>query len=215
MPVFHTVLAFSAVTAMGLALAPRTVHAADGLFQTKEERSSKLESFYKWNEMLRRFYRERQHTWNVPSIRRWYDFIEKTRDAPRDAQIRAVNRFANRFAYRLDSRNYGQRDYWATPREFFAKGGDAEDYAIVKYLTFKALGWRQEKLRLVVLIDQRKQMAHAILVVHHNGQRYVLDNQFAGVMRDTQIKHYRPVYSINERHWWFHSAFPKKDAQGQ
>lgn len=208
-------LAFSTVMAMSIATAPNAVHAADGLFGTKEERSSKLESFYKWNDVLRRFYRERRHTWNVPSIRRWYDFIEKTRDLPRDAQIRAVNRYANQFAYRVDSRNYGQRDYWATPREFFAKGGDGEEYAIVKYLTFKALGWRQRNLRLVVVIDQRKQMAHAILVVHHNGRRYVLDNRLADVLRDTQFKHYRPVYSINERHWWFHSGLPKRNAQGQ
>ena len=203
-------LVLAAATAVVIVVAINAAHAAEGLFQTTEDRSSKRDSFYKWNEVLRRYYRERQQTWNTASIRRWHAFIEKTRAVPQAAQIHAVNRFVNQFAYRTDSSNYGRPDYWATPREFFAKGGDAEDYAIVKYLTFKALGWKQPRLRLAVVIDQRKQLAHAVLAVYHDGQRYILDNQFRRVMLDTQIGHYRPVYSINERHWWFHTGFPKK-----
>jgi len=187
-----------------------TASAASGLFQTVEERSDKLETFYKWNDVLRRHYRERRWTLSTASMRRWHAFIDKTRSASRDAQIRAVNRFVNRFAYRTDADNYARADYWATPREFFAKGGDAEDYAIVKYLTLRALGWDQRQLRLVVLIDRRKQMAHAVLAVHHAGRHHILDNQLRRVMYDTQITHYRPVYSINERSWWFHSAYQEK-----
>lgn len=178
-----------------------------GLFQTAEKRSSKLQAFSKWNNVLRRYYRERRQTRNVASIRRWRAFIRQTRDLPRAAQLRAVNRFVNRFAYRTDSRNYGRVDYWATPRQFFAKGGDCEDFVIVKYLTLKALGWKQRQLRLVVLIDRRKRQAHAVLAVYHAGRRHILDNQFRSVMRDTQIRHYRPVYSINERNWWFHMNY--------
>ena len=204
-------LILMSVVAAGVILATgKMAFAASGLFQTTEERSSKLEAFYKWNNALRRYYREGDLTWNIASIRRWHAFIDKTRGVPRDAQIRAVNRFVNGFAYRTDSKNYGRIDYWATPREFFAKGGDAEDYAIVKYLTLKALGWDQRQLRLVVLIDGRKQMAHTVLAVYHAGQRLILDNQIPRVTRDTEISHYRPVYSINDRHWWFHSDIRKK-----
>jgi len=198
------------VTGAMIMASGNTASAANGLFQTVEERSDKLETFYKWNDALRRHYRERRWTLNTASMRRWHAFIDKTRRVSRDAQIRAVNRFANRFAYRTDADNYGRADYWATPREFFAKGGDAEDYAIVKYLTLKALGWDQRQLRLVVLIDRRKQMAHAVLAVHHAGRHHILDNQLRRVMVDTQITHYRPVYSINERNWWFHSAYKEK-----
>lgn len=180
---------------------------SSGLFQTAEKRSSKLEAFSKWNNVLRRYYREHRKTRNLASIRRWRAFIRQARDLPRAAQLRAVNRFVNRFAYRTDSRNYGRVDYWATPREFFARGGDCEDFVIVKYLTLKALGWRQRQLRLVVLIDRRKRQAHAVLAVFHAGRRHILDNQYRDVMRDTQIRHYRPVYSINERNWWFHMNY--------
>lgn len=203
---------FAVVTVLAEGLTAGTVaHAANGLFQTGEERSSKLESFYKWGDMLRRHYRESREISNNPSVRRWHDFIAKIRDTKPDIQIRAVNRFVNRFAYRSDMSNYGSRDYWATPREFFAKGGDSEDYAIAKYLTFKALGWKQDRLRLVVLIDQRRLMARTVLAVYHGGRRYILDNSFRAVKLDTDIKHYRPVYSINERHWWFHTGFPTGD----
>lgn len=180
---------------------------SNGLFRTAEKRSSKLQAFTKWNSAIRRYYKERRRTRNVASIRRWHAFISETRDLPRAAQLRAVNRFVNRFAYRTDLNIYGRADYWATPRQFFANGGDCEDFAIVKYLTLKALGWRQNNLRLVVLIDRRKRQAHAVLAVYHQGRRHILDNQFRRVMSDSQIRHYRPVYSINERNWWFHMTY--------
>ena len=179
----------------------------NGLFLTAEKRSSKLSAFTKWNGVLRRYYRESRRTAHLSSIRRWKRFIRSARHLSRREQIVAVNRYVNRFEYRTDYRNYGVADYWATPRQFFARGGDCEDFAIVKYLTLKALGWRQSQLRLVVLIDRRKRQAHAVLAVYHAGRRHILDNQFRRVMRDTQIAHYRPVYSINERSWWFHMDY--------
>ena len=205
------VVLFSFVAATAAASISNTASASSylstGLFQTAEKRSSKLNAFSKWNNVLRRYYRERRRTRNVASIRRWHAFIKDARGLSRSEQIRAVNRFVNRYAYRTDSNNYGRVDYWATPRQFFAKGGDCEDFVIVKYLTLKALGWSQRKLRLVVLIDRRKRQAHAVLAVYHAGRRHILDNQFRRVMRDTQIRHYRPVYSINERNWWFHMNY--------
>jgi len=178
-----------------------------GLFLTAEKRSSKLSAFSKWNNAIRRYYREARKTRHLGSIRRWHRFIREARRLPRAAQIHAVNRFVNKFRYRTDDRIYGRTDYWATPRQFFAYGGDCEDFAIVKYLTLKKLGWRMSRLRLVVLIDRRKRQAHAVLAVYHRGKRHILDNQYRRVMRDTQITHYRPVYSINERNWWFHMNY--------
>lgn len=195
-------IAFSATTA-----AEASDRSPSGLFMTSEKRSAKMGAFTKWNNVIRRYYRERRSTRHLRSIRRWRQFIREARELPRGAQIRAVNRFVNSFRYRTDSVNYGRVDYWATPRQFFARGGDCEDFAIVKYLTLKALGWSQSRLRLVVLMDRRKRQAHAVLAVYHGGRRHILDNQFRRVMRDTQIAHYRPIYSINERNWWFHMDY--------
>lgn len=197
------VLVAAAITASQpvFAAAPAT-----GLFQTSEQKSSKMTAFTKWNQAVRRFRREQRRYANAPAMRRWKAFINRSRSLSRLAQLRAVQRFVNSFTYRTDQRNYGQSDYWASPKQFFARGGDCEDFAIVKYMSLRALGWSVRSLRLVVLKDQQLRQGHAVLAVFYKGRRYILDNQFKSVMRDTQIRHYRPVYSINERHWWYHEA---------
>jgi len=45
---------------------------------------------------------------------------------------------------------------------------------------------------------------HAILIVFEDGKVYVLDNQIKQVMLAVDIYHYKPIYSINEKHWWRH-----------
>src|SRR5215831_1879270 len=42
------------------------------------------------------------------------------------AQLTAVNARINRVPFRDDWSNYGVADHWATPREFFRRGGDCE-----------------------------------------------------------------------------------------
>ena len=59
-------------------------------------------------------------------------------------------------------------------------------------------------MRLVILQDENLNVAHAILAVRLDDQNFILDNQVDAVLPDTQILHYRPVYSINESAWWLH-----------
>ena len=44
----------------------------------------------------------------------------------------------------------------------------------------------------------------AILVVFVDGQPLVLDNQNKQVVHASRIRHYRPIYSINDKNWWLH-----------
>jgi len=202
--------AFLAILVAATTLAvPSEASAAQSnrLFQTDERKSSRTAPFKKWHRAIDRFYDRRNSVRNNPRMRRWKAFIRQTRGLSRIQQLRAVQRFVNTFKYRTDKRNYGKVDYWAAPSQFFARGGDCEDFAIVKYLTLKKLGWRVTRMRLVVLFDHRLRQNHAVLAVFHGGRRYILDNQFRAVMLDSQISHYRPIYSINERHWWSHSGF--------
>lgn len=178
-----------------------------GLFRTDEKKSYRTAAFVKWHRAIDRFYDRSADVRNRPQMRRWKAFIRQTRRLPRLQQLRAVHRFVNSFEYRTDKRNYGRTDYWASPSQFFARGGDCEDFAIVKYLTLKKLGWNVNRLRVVVLFDKRLRQNHAVLAVFHGSRRYILDNLFRSVMRDTQIRHYRPIYSINERNWWRHLGF--------
>ena len=48
-------------------------------------------------------------------------------------QLDAVNRYMNKHQYITDIVNWGVTDYWETPREFFLKDGDCEDFAIAKF----------------------------------------------------------------------------------
>jgi predicted transglutaminase-like cysteine proteinase len=124
-------------------------------------------------------------------------------------QIVAVNRFFNRYPYRTDMEVYKLQDYWATPAEFMKNSGDCEDYAIIKYYALKQLGIDPDSMRIVVLTDVIRNLAHAVLAVYHEGDAYILDNLSNLVLPHTRLTHYRPQFSVNETHRWVHMA-PKK-----
>ena len=137
-------------------------------------------------------------------LQEWKRFLDGIRGADQMAQIRAVNQFLNRRQYIVDPRNYGVPDYWATPGQFLSKDGDCEDYAIAKYFSLRSLGFPPATMRIVVLQDLNLRTAHAVLVVYKANKALVLDNQVPTVVDARTIHHYRPIYSINEQHWWMH-----------
>jgi predicted transglutaminase-like cysteine proteinase len=108
--------------------------------------------------------------------------------------------------YITDPRNWGVPDYWETPGEFMTKFGDCEDYAIAKFLSLKRLGWTDDELRIAAVKDLNLKVGHAILIVYHAGKTWVLDNQIKRVVEAESIRHYQPVYSINETSWWRHRS---------
>jgi Bacterial transglutaminase-like cysteine proteinase BTLCP len=116
----------------------------------------------------------------------------------------AANRFSNDWRYKADDQNYGRRDYWATPLEFLRHSGDCEDYAIVKYVSLRQLGFTPEQLRLVVVRDVVRDLAHAVLAVYLDGEVYILDNLTKAVLQQERISQYVPYYSINETTRWAH-----------
>jgi predicted transglutaminase-like cysteine proteinase len=54
------------------------------------------------------------------------------------------------------------------------------------------------------LNDLNLGLGHAILVVYVEGTPMVLDNQIQKVVPASSIKHYKPVYSVNDTGWWLH-----------
>ncbi len=182
------------------------------LFGTAETRSENLRPFTKWTWMLDR-YRTEQPAELAPCaeagalkcrLADWRRFLATLEGKPRGEQILAVNAHLNRVRYFEDLPNYGVPDYWATPREFLTRDGDCEDYAIAKYMSLRTLGFKADELRLVVLQDLNLGVAHAVLVVYHDGKALLLDNQIRQVVETQQVRHYRPLYSINEQAWWLH-----------
>ena len=161
--------------------------------------------FEKWARVLQR-YADKKATLNVPSDP-WAQFINEIKDKSRLEQIEAVNTYMNKVRYVRDTTNWGVRDYWETPWEFFNKGGDCEDYAIAKYLTFRRLGYPPADMRIVAVRDLNTKISHAVLLVRQGKSYLVLDNILKVVVDANRIKNYRAIYSLNEKESWRHFSW--------
>ena len=209
----------SAMLVFGMMMAASLADAATpgdtaypSLFGSREIRSDKIFLFPKWRQTLARYFDERhlaelpctETAFNRCHLKAWSGFLAGLQGRDRQSQIAEVNRYINRKQYVLDPLNYGVPDYWATPGQFLNRNGDCEDYAIAKFMSLRALGFDDRSLRIVVLRDLNLRLPHAVLVVYHRGKALVLDNQVEHVVPASAIRHYRPIYSINEHSWWLH-----------
>jgi predicted transglutaminase-like cysteine proteinase len=194
--------------------------ASPSFFNTKEVASSDLKAFTKWTEALARFAQARNSKaplacgpgpgdMQICGDGDWITFLKQVKEKSLLDQVRLINARMNKAKYVMDNDNWGVSDYWETPYEFMARFGDCEDYAIMKYLSLRFLGWDQQDLRVVAVKDLNLKVGHAILVVYMQnkaGERIplVLDNQIQNVVKADSIRHYQPVFSINEKTWWRH-----------
>lgn len=178
------------------------------LFGTDEIMSHDIGAFTKWTSTIDRYNRQIKTTdESNPILKDWKTMIEDSKNLSAKAKIKAVNDFINNVKYIEDIDNYGKSDYWATPIEFLSKGGDCEDYAIAKYASLRALGFKDSQLRITIVTDQIKNLSHAILVVYtDNGESLILDNQNKKVKNTSSISYYKPIFSINREAWWEHKA---------
>ncbi|HEY7610002.1 MAG TPA: transglutaminase-like cysteine peptidase [Alphaproteobacteria bacterium] len=183
--------------------------AAVRLFGSGENTNADISPFPKWTDVLARYARE-QHLENAPctggrcALQEWKAFVTSLNGQDRRRQLDAVNAYANRIPYMPDQARYGIIDYWATPRESLGRSADCEDYAIVKYLSLRKLGWSAGELRIVVLKHEVRNELHAVLVAYLDGTAYVLDNLIPDVREHAAIRYYRPIFSINEAAWHYH-----------
>lgn len=205
-----------ALLALGLALAltPGAALATPtSLFGSAEFRAASLAALPQWQGTLVRIEDERtaydacrRDAEACPSrgARAWQSMIASQQGRAPMTQLRAVNRFLNRWHYTTDAENHGRRDYWATPLEFLDRSGDCEDYAIIKYVTLRQLGFAAERLRVVVVRDTVRDIAHAVLAVYLDDDVYILDNLTPAVLAQEHVTRYVPYYSINETSRWAH-----------
>jgi len=141
---------------------------------------------------------------NQCHLKQWQSFLQEIKPLPVMEQIKQVNHYANNKVYTLDIENYGIADYWATPKEFLLNSGDCEDYAIIKMLSLKWLGYDVDSMRVVVVQDTNLRIPHAVMAIEKNDDILILDNQIEEVISHSDIYHYVPVYSVNQGHWWMH-----------
>lgn len=134
----------------------------------------------------------------------WQKILHEARHQSGLERLKTVNAFFNRWPYRLDIDVYGTSEYWATPHEFLRLSGDCEDYGITKYYALKQLGVPIDNLRIVMLYDTIRGIAHAVLAVKNGDDFYILDNLTDMVLSHKKYEHYQPQYSVNERYRWAH-----------
>jgi predicted transglutaminase-like cysteine proteinase len=187
------------------------------LFGAREIAHPPALDFAKWTDTIARYEKERGEEKALCdagdcALVRWREFLATLGRNDAMTQLRAVNEHLNRLPYRTDFDNYGAEDYWAAPREFFAKGGDCEDYAIAKYLSLRALGWPAERLRVVVVHDNARDLVHAALVAYHGGSAYLLDIEISQVTDHRSVARYAPIFAISETGWWSYPSLPPSEA---
>ncbi len=176
------------------------------LFGAEERRSDNLTAFTKWSDMFDRFdtaLHSKAGQRVMDELKRELSFYQS--DSIFD-MAQDVNHLMNKKKYIVDNENWGKSDYWATPVEFLARGGDCEDFAIAKYMALRALGVPESRLRIAIVQDEQKNIPHAILIAYSEKGPLVLDNQIKDVLKTTEINHYRPIFSINREAWWLHTA---------
>jgi predicted transglutaminase-like cysteine proteinase len=206
----------ASLAAMGLVLTCSLPTAAAGLpaiFNSLEVQADRQLSLPQWRRMSeqveveRPTYRDcaqgRQDCSSRAAIA-WQSFLESMRGQDRMSQVRALNQFANRIPYRSDIEVWGRSDYWASPLEFLRRNGDCEDYAILKYHSLRQLGVPAADMRMVVVQDTVRNLAHAVLVVLVDGRLLVLDNLTNAIMPQERTPQYVPYYSVNEESRWAH-----------
>ena len=191
--------------------APKLDDASNSLFGYRETIKTNMSLFPQWLSVLERHIYEMTPegqcdagVFNRCHMREWLAFLESIRNLTEEQQIQRVNRYANEKEYVLDIENYGIEDYWATPKGFLQNNGDCEDYAIIKMLSLKLLGFDIDNMRIVVVQDTNQRIAHAVMSLSVRDDILILDNQIEEIISHRDIYHYVPVYSVNERNWWMH-----------
>ena len=132
----------------------------------------------------------------APTDPAWNDALKRFANLTGKQQIEAVNLWVNNHPYMDDMSNWGVPDFWETPLEFLAHGGDCEDFAMTKYVMLRALGIPITDMKLSVGILQSG-ITHAVLQVRTGNGTLTLDNEHLRPI-EGQRSDFSPYYDLSE-----------------
>jgi predicted transglutaminase-like cysteine proteinase len=117
------------------------------------------------------------------------------------ARLGEINRAINLAIHPMsDLAQYGQIDVWSSPLDTFASGaGDCEDYAIAKFVALRQAGVAPDDLRIVIMRDTIYGEDHAVAIARLDGRWLTLDNRRMAMVEDADVRHYRPLFVIDQR----------------
>jgi predicted transglutaminase-like cysteine proteinase len=136
----------------------------------------------------------------------WNEALAKGKNLTGLPLLRAINDAFNSYLFRYahDQDIWQLPDYWETPYQFLARGGDCEDFAIAKYMALKALGVPEQNMLIVTVMRKVQRDGHAILVVLDGQNAWVLDILNSHVMPQSAAQvSYMPLMGINGRLWLY------------
>lgn len=137
----------------------------------------------------------------------WAKAVSRLRTLPAAQRLQAVNREINALGrYRSDRSAFGVSDHWASPAEFFERGGDCEDFAIAKYWTLRALGYSGGSMKVTVVNIKSSNEGHAVLQVGSRSRSQILDNRVSAVKTATATSYYSPLYAVSASGSWLYAA---------
>ena len=140
-----------------------------------------------------------------PAVARFISIVKDAAARQGRAKLELVNRRINAaIRYMADTAQWGALDLWSAPLDSHNKGsfntgfGDCEDYAIAKYVALRDAGVADEDLHLLLVRDNTVHTAHAVLAAHQDGRWLILDNRWARLLVDIELKQFVPLFALNE-----------------
>jgi predicted transglutaminase-like cysteine proteinase len=143
-------------------------------------------------------------------IKQWRDLLQQGQSESDWVRLNKVNKFFNdQIRYQSDAEHWGQADYWATPVETLGtQAGDCEDFAIAKYVSLRAMGVPDSRLRIMYVRALSVNEPHMVLIYMENEDAVplVLDNLIKEVQPATRRPDLKPVYGFNAEGLWLAKA---------
>lgn len=187
--------------------------AGQALFGSTEISAANLTALPQWARVLSKMSIERRQfracldneaACTAAGLKSWREVVVSTRGKPEIEVLKTVNGYFNRWPYKIDRELHGVSEFWATPQEFMKRSGDCEDYAIAKFFVLRDLGYANEQLRIVILMDRIRRIGHAVLAVYVMGDILIMDSLTDLIFSHKKYRHYVPQYSMNETTRWAH-----------
>lgn len=143
-------------------------------------------------------------------IEQWRDLLQQGQSESAWIRLNKVNRFFNdQISFKSDLAHWGKSDYWATPLETLAtSSGDCEDFAIAKYVSLRAMGVPDTKLRIMYVRALTVNEPHMVLIYieNENSVPLILDNIMKQILPATRRPDLKPIYGFNAEGLWLAKA---------
>jgi predicted transglutaminase-like cysteine proteinase len=137
----------------------------------------------------------------------WLYLVGKAPSMDEMALLRTVSAFFNKFPAASDMENYGVEDRWPTLADFFSRrSGDCKAYTLSKYFALRALGLKDDVLRIVLAHMPKRKANHAMLAVNTAKGVYILDNNTRPIdlilPQEKFTPQFIPLFMLNEKGRW-------------